>query len=133
MKGEIKVVEVGAIEIYEQDLEGKDTEVVKEKIPGINFEIQIQGATVALELDSIWTELIDKSGIKSSEDSDIAMKMMRGMRGEILQDIKRNIIRCVFTPKLTESTYEDLDPSDICSLFVKIHGLHVKGPKEKKN
>jgi len=132
MKGEIKVVEVGAIEIYEQDSEGKDTEVVKEKIPGRDFEIQIQGATVALELDSIWIELLEKSGIKGLED-DIAMKMMRGMRGEILQDIKRNIIKCVFTPKLTESTYEDLDPSDICSLFVKIHNLHVNGPKEKKN
>jgi len=108
-------------------------EIKKETIDGKEFEIQKKGVTTSLEIQSIFTELIEKAGIPEDADTNkIGQLMMRGMRGELLQDLKKVIIECVHTPKLTPETYEDMPLDVIPQLFMRIYYLNVGEAEDKK-
>jgi len=135
MIGEIKEVEIGQVVVYELDDDGKKTDVIKETIPGKKFDIKRQGVSMALEIDSIFRELVAKSDIDMNSDlpdDKVGVDLMIGMRGRIIQDIKRVIISCTAAPKLTSKTFEELERSIVPSLFMKIYYFNIGESKKKE-
>lgn len=116
---------IGSIETY--DIDGKV------------FEIKRVGVTLCLELQSIFMELVSKARIPQDEDitdAEMGMMLMKGMRGNLLKDLKNIIVKCVHSPMLAVSDgrdlYEELDPRIIPNLFMKIYYLNVGQHDNKK-
>lgn len=106
------------------------------EIEGKSYDVKKMGASTALEIQSIFTELIIRSGIavdgSDVPDEQLGIDLIVGMRGRIINDVKKIIIECTDAPKFTNETYESLDYKVIPLLFMQVYYWNV-GDSEKKS
>ncbi|MBU2645885.1 hypothetical protein KKI24_14345 [bacterium] len=110
-------------------------EIKKVELGGKTFEIQKQGVTGSLEIQSIFMEIMAKADIPEDMDDSnpkMGMLMMKALRGPLLTDMKAVIIKSVFAPKMTPDSYESLSPSIIPNLFMAIYHFNVGDAEDKK-
>lgn len=137
MIGEIKEIEVGRVIIYEKetDKKGKITNKIKEEIPGKKYELRKQGVNMALEINSVFIELVMKARNMGDNltAAQLGAAMAVGMRGQVVEDVQRIIQTCVGVPKLTDEKYNELTPSDVTDLFSEIYHFHISEVEKKSD
>ena len=106
------------------------------KIDGKTFELKKQGINTSLTLQSLFTELVIKTGmIDSSEDipdSQMHTRLMIGMRGNVLNEVQSVIVGCVSSPQLnTSEVWESLEFETVPALFYAIYKFQVGIPEKK--
>lgn len=115
--------------------------IKNEEINGAKFDIRKEGASIALESESIFYEMILEGGFPAGEKLTIGKTeayMKRGMTRRVVQRIKLLFFDCIVgkgkDKEADEEWFENLDPSTITQLFmiVKRYQLGEADIKKKK-
>lgn len=106
-----------------------------EIIDGKSFDIRKEGATVALEAQSIFYDLILRGKCPLDQDlsqSQVELHMMRGMCKENVARVKQLFLDCVVSPKIDNDSFEDMTPNTVTGLFWAIYNLQTAEADKKK-
>lgn len=105
-----------------------------ETIEGKSFDIRKEGASLALECQSIFTTLISKNNVSLDDELDIetGFDMMSSMTRDVVNRIKYVFIECIVSPQITVESFEDLPPNVITHLFIRVHDYQTKAAADKK-
>ncbi len=108
-------------------------EIKKIEVDAKPFELKKQGVNTSLTVQSIFIRLLMVSGMDPDmPDNAIEMALVAGLHGPILTEVQAIIQDCVFAPKITPETYNDLSFNEIPKLFFQIYMFQV-GKTEKKS
>jgi len=109
-------------------------DVIKtEVIDGDSFDIRKDGASLALECQSIFMTLINRNNIDQDSNTDSGLDMMSGMTKDIVKRIKDVFIDCIASPKITNEYFEELSPKIIPRLFIAVYEYQTKEAIKKKS
>lgn len=136
MLNETKDVEVGKKKIYQRDEKGNILKSVEpEIVPGKKFELRRQGVNTALEINSVFLELVMKARMMGENltAAQLGAAMAVGMRGPVVNDVQRIIQTCVGVPKMTDEVYNTLTPLDVTDLFSEIYHFHISEVEKKSD
>lgn len=101
------------------------------KIKGANYDIKKEGASLAIECQSIFNTIVKNSGIDL--DADLRnIDMISEMTIPIVSRIKHVLIHSIASPKITEESFEDIKPSVVPDLFVEVYNYQTKEADDKK-
>ena len=96
-----------------------------------DFDIKKEGASLAIECQSIFTTMI-KDGDISLDDDTKSLNMLASMTREIVHRIKYVFIECIAAPKITAESFEELSPKIIPLLFMEVYDYQTKEAEDKK-
>lgn len=103
-----------------------------EVIDDTTFDIRKEGASLALECQSIFMTLVRKNNIDPDSNTDSGFDMMSCMTKDVVKRIKDVFIECIVSPKITNETFEELSPKVIPRLFIAVYDYQTKEAIKKK-
>ena len=103
-------------------------------IDGKPFDIRKEGASLALECQSIFITLISKNNVSLDDELNIenGFDMMSNMTKDVVKRIKDVFIDCIVSPSMTSESFEELSSTVIPRLFIAVHGYQTKEAEDKK-
>ena len=97
------------------------------------FDIKKEGASLALECQSIFMTLIKSNNVDvDSNTEDSGFDMMSCMTKDIVKRIKNVFIECIVSPTITAESFEELPASTIPRLFISVYEYQTKEAVKKK-
>lgn len=100
-------------------------------LSGKNYDIKKEGASLAIECQSIFSKIIRDNDISLDKDIE-TIDMLSSMTRDIVARIKYVFIECIASPKMTEDSFEELKPSIIPRLFMLVYDYQTREAEDKK-